>query len=333
LNFNMRTKETNLSRRHFGLIAGGLAGGILTPLSGAGITAQEVADRIRKSAGADWKEPGIDGLRAGDSAIAVTGVATTALATVEVMKQATKAGLNLIVTFEPVYFGRTDMAAPPANPAAQGVVPAQAAGRAGTAGGRAGGSGGRGQAGLAPDDPLYLAKKAFIEKNGIVVLRFHDAWQAQSANEIAAALGDSLGWGAYRDKEDATSYTIPQTTLRDMVAKIQKALTLKGGLRVVGDPQAKVSRVALLPGLWATDTFVKRMPGVDAIVMGEAREWEGVEYAHDCNAAGQKKGLVLLGRVVSEDPGMKACAGWIQSMVPEVPVKWIPASDPYWRPA
>src|SRR5579862_9033078 len=118
-------KETDFSRRQFGVIAGGLAGGLLLPFSdarGAAPSAQQVADRIRTGAGTGWKELGIDGLRAGDPGMTVTGIATTALATVDVMKQAKKAGLNLIVTFEPVYFNRTDHTAPPpsANPQAGG---------------------------------------------------------------------------------------------------------------------------------------------------------------------------------------------------------------------
>jgi hypothetical protein len=40
-----------------------------------------------------------------------------------------------------------------------------------------------------------------------------------------------------------------------------------------------------------------------------------------------------VGRVVSEDPGMRACAEWLKTMLKDVPIKWIGAADPYWRPA
>jgi hypothetical protein len=69
------------------------------------------------------------------------------------------------------------------------------------------------------------------------------------------------------------------------------------------------------------------------VVAGEVREWESVEYARDVVSSGQPKGLVLIGRVVSEDPGMALCAKWIATLVPEVPVRHISAGDPYWRPA
>jgi hypothetical protein len=71
---------------------------------------------------------------------------------------------------------------------------------------------------------------------------------------------------------------------------------------------------------------------VDVIVAGEQREWEGVEYAADANTAGQRKALILIGHWVSEDQGMRVCADWLKTFVPEVPVAWIPAGDPFWRP-
>jgi hypothetical protein len=50
-------------------------------------------------------------------------------------------------------------------------------------------------------------------------------------------------------------------------------------------------------------------------------------------ASGQKKGFIMLGRVLSEEPGMNFCTDWLKTLVPEVPVRWLPAGDPYWRPA
>ena len=51
----------------------------------------------------------------------------------------------------------------------------------------------------------------------------------------------------------------------------------------------------------------------------------------DMATAGEKRGLVTIGRVASEDPGMRACAAWLKTIVKEVPARWIPAGDLYWR--
>ena len=75
------------------------------------------------------------------------------------------------------------------------------------------------------------------------------------------------------------------------------------------------------------------LPEVDVIVAGEVREWESVEYVRDQVFSGAKKGLILLGRVVSEEPGMEVCANWLKTFVPEVPIRHLAAGDPYWMPA
>jgi hypothetical protein len=49
--------------------------------------------------------------------------------------------------------------------------------------------------------------------------------------------------------------------------------------------------------------------------------------------AGEKRGLVTLGRVVSEDPGMRVCAEWLKTVAGDIPARWIPAGDLYWRAA
>ena len=114
---------------------------------------------------------------------------------------------------------------------------------------------------------------------------------------------------------------------------MKKGLRSRGGIRVIGDPQIRVQRVGLLPGTTPIQAALKMLPNVDVIVAGEVREWETVEYVRDKVFAGEKKGLILVGRVVSEEPGMEICANWLKTFVPEVPIRHISAGDPYWRPA
>ena len=92
-------------------------------------------------------------------------------------------------------------------------------------------------------------------------------------------------------------------------------------------------RIGLLPGSTPLKASLDMLPAVDAILAGEVREWESVEYARDQVAAGHKKALILVGRVLSEEPGMRVCADWLKTVVPGVPVRHISVGDPYWRPA
>ena len=82
----------------------------------------------------------------------------------------------------------------------------------------------------------------------------------------------------------------------------------------------------------AIQTTLSVLPRVDALIAGEIREWESSEYARDVVNAGLGKALILVGRSLSEDAGMKVCADWLRTIVPEAPVRWLPAGDPYWRP-
>jgi hypothetical protein len=77
---------------------------------------------------------------------------------------------------------------------------------------------------------------------------------------------------------------------------------------------------------------IAMLPDVDVIIAGEVQEWESAAYAQDVAFAGVKKGFISIGRVVNEAAGMQVCAGWLKAIVPDVPVRFISAGDPYWRP-
>ncbi len=72
--------------------------------------------------------------------------------------------------------------------------------------------------------------------------------------------------------------------------------------------------------------------GVDVLVCGETREWELVEYVQDMISCGQKKAMIVVGHVVSEQAGMKLCADWLKPIVPEVPIEFVAAAEPFWSP-
>ena len=302
-------KRTHISRRRFALMAGSTG---VVPFGAAGqepLTAEAVARRIQEELGGDWPLIGPDGFKAGTPSTVVKGIATTAMATLDVLKQAVKATTNLVLTYEPTLYGRADGRLPVASPP------------------------GRGPAGFGADDPVVKAKGEFIEKNALVVFRLRDRWQTRKENEMVTGLAAALGWSTHRLMSDDALYDIPRATAEETVALIRSRLHLRGGLRAVGDRKATVRRVLLHPGTMTPATMWQRYSEVDLIVAGETREWENTHYAADMFTIGEKRALVTIGRVVSEDPGMRACAEWLKTVVKEVPAKWIGAGDPYWRRA
>jgi putative NIF3 family GTP cyclohydrolase 1 type 2 len=292
----------------------GAAAATQFPLSGADTpTAKAVVQRVQSALGGQWVADGVDGFKAGDPNTPVKGIATTAMATMGVLKQAVQSGANLIFTHEPTFFGRLDGPAPPRP-----------------AGGPGGGPGD--SRGLSADDPVYMAKKKFIDKNGLVVFRLHDNWLSRRSSDMTAGLAEELGWARNPVRPDDGLYEIPSATAEETVALIREKLKLRGGLRAVGDRTATVKRVLLLPGFTTPAVMRKRYREADLTITGEVREWENTFNAADVFTAGERRGLVTVGRVVSEDPGMRVCAEWLKTVVAEAPVRWIPAGDLYWRP-
>jgi putative NIF3 family GTP cyclohydrolase 1 type 2 len=292
-----------LSRRDFALIAGTAASAARLPAQ-SGVGAAGLVDRIVKELGGETVANTADGCKAGDPNGAVSGIATTAMATVDVLRRAVKAKTNLVLSYEPVFFSRADR---------------PATGR------------GRGPGGVDPEDPVYKAKKKFIEDNGLIVYRFHDRWRARRQDDMVAALADALGWKAQAVSGGNGLYDIPPATAEQVVANIRRRLKLNGGLRAVGDRTARVRRVLLYPGSMMPSVMWTRYTEADLIIAGEVREWENTHFAADLLTAGEKHGLVTIGRVVSEDPGMRLCSAWIQSIVKELPVRHFDAGDAYWR--
>jgi putative NIF3 family GTP cyclohydrolase 1 type 2 len=151
---------------------------------------------------------------------------------------------------------------------------------------------------------------------------------------ISAGMAESLGWEKYKDAGDPRVFAMPTTTtLASLAKQIQGRLNIRT-LRVIGDPQLRAARVALNPGFNDLRSVIRTLDrdDVDVLVIGESREWEGTEYARDAVTAGRKKGLIVMGHVPSEEGGMKECARWLRTFVTEVPVKFIPAGEPFWSP-
>jgi putative NIF3 family GTP cyclohydrolase 1 type 2 len=273
------------------------------------VTAQQVVDRIRKNLGVEWKAETVDTFKAGDPSTAVTGIVTTALASLDVLGSAVKMGANLIVTCEPTFYAKADTPALPVRrgpPGAPSLPP--------------------------PSDPVFTAKDDYIKKHNLVVWRFSDHWRLRTPDPFTQGLVKVLGWSQSAGVGDLGHVSIPETSLAALAAHVKKSLKSRGGMRIVGDPQLRLRRVAFLPGSTPIRASIETLPGADVIVAGEVREWESVEYVRDTVALGEKKALILVGRIVSEDPGMQVCAQWLKTIVPEVRSTWVPVGDPYWRP-
>ena len=177
---------------------------------------------------------------------------------------------------------------------------------------------------------MYKRKLAFIRDNVLIIWRFHDHLHARQPDMSSVGLAQDLGWDEYASKTEKGVYVLPAVTLRELARDVEKRMH-PGGLRVIGNPDLKVSRAGLMQGA-APFPAARVFSNVDVIVAGEQREWEGVEYAFDAKTAGDRKGMIIIGHWISEEGGMRLCADWLKTFITEVPIEWIPAGDPFWRP-
>lgn len=261
------------------------------------MTAREVIDLLEQNLGIPWNGKGFrDVFKVGNPDVQVKGVATTCMSTFAELQRAHAAGLNLVISHEPTFWSDSD--------ATKDIA----------------------------DDPIYKAKTEYCLKNDMVVWRFHDNWHAKKPDMEQYATLRLLGLAPdniadYKGPEPA--YTIETTTLAALATQVKQKMNVHS-LRVVGDPKAKVTRIAVGVG----SGMPSLSPDVDVAIGGEGIESDGgfdnTEYARDATALGMSKGLIIMGHVVSEEPGMEYCAQWIRTFVKDVPVQFIPAHEPFW---
>jgi putative NIF3 family GTP cyclohydrolase 1 type 2 len=265
----------------------------------APLTANDVIERIQKNVGVSWPANTVDTFKAGDPNTPVTGVATTMMATFDVLKQAAAAGTNLVITHEPTFYGHLDKLDDLEK----------------------------------EKDPVFLAKEEFIKQHHLVVWRFHDQWHRRSPDGIETGMIKALGWEKYKNPQDDHLFTMPGTTVNALASDIKHKLNIRT-MRVVGNPDLQITKVGLRPGAsgFASQRALFQRDDVEAMVIGEGAEWEIVEYAADAVSEGKRKALLILGHIPSEQAGMEECAAWLKGFVTEVPVKFIPAKEPFWAP-
>jgi putative NIF3 family GTP cyclohydrolase 1 type 2 len=288
----------DLSRREF-VTGTAVAAGVLAARPAASrqasLTAADVVTRIRANIGVPWRETTVDGIKAGNPATVVTGIAVTVMPTIDVLRRAQQGGLNLVIAHEPAFYTPGDNPGPRAN------------------------------------DPVYLAKRSLIDSQQLVVCRLADHWQARRTNDAVVALALSLGWGPGQAAGGDGLYRVPETTLTSLAAHVRSRLGIRGGLRVLGRSDMRVRTVLVSPGT-TTMASVASHRAADVVVAGEPREWEVVPYLADSWTTGAGRGLIAVGRVVSLEPGAHAAARWIRTLVPGVRVDVVSQIDPYWSP-
>lgn len=262
------------------------------------LTAGEVVARIKTNLGFPWRTTTYrDTFKFGGPDTVVKGIATTMFCSYGAILRATEQGCNMIIPHEDTYWNDPD------------------------------------KIDIVSGDPGYKLKTDFMREHNVVVFRMHDHMHARRPDFIYVGCARALGLESrYETTPQSHHFILPETTLGELAASFQKKLGDRA-LRVVGNPETKVSRLQLGVG-YATPSI--NNPDVDVVVSGEQQESDGFldspAYVLDAMTLGIPKGWIMLGHNVSEEQGMLEMAQWIKSFTLEVPVQLVRSGEPFWVP-
>jgi len=265
--------------------------------SASSLTAQQVIDRIKEQIAVTLPENTVDTFKAGNPETPVKGIAVTMMATEDVLERAAASGKNLIITHEPTFYGHLDKTAELER----------------------------------QNDAVLADKQKFIADHQLVVWRFHDGWHKRRPDGILLGMTKALGWEKYQSTTQLHLFTLPETKLSDLASDAKRKLGIRI-VRVVGEPDLKVSKIGLMPGAAGSQRQIELLEKseVEVLVIGETPEWETVEYVADAATQHKHKALLILGHIPSEQAGMEECARWLPTFIPEVPISFIAAKEPFW---
>jgi putative NIF3 family GTP cyclohydrolase 1 type 2 len=260
------------------------------------ITVIEVINKIKAEVGIAWMADTRDRIIIGDSTTKITGIATTFMSTLAVLQKAKAAGCNFIISHEPTFYSHYD------------------------------------DLKMHEKDSVQIAKIKFIEDNKMVIWRFHDHQHRMlTGDQIYKGIVEKMALkNAIYDGK--TTLTIPETSLKNIVRQLQKNLKAKT-IRIVGNPNEKITKIGLALGAAGTNTHFKVMENTDIqlLIVGESNEWETVPYFQDAITLGQNKALIVLGHADSEEAGMIINRDWLKGFYQNLKIEFIEAGNPFWQ--
>jgi putative NIF3 family GTP cyclohydrolase 1 type 2 len=256
------------------------------------ITVGQIMDAfIKETPGAPFPNT-VDTLKSGDREIVVTGIVTTMFATVALIKKAIALNANFIIAHEPTFYNHAD------------------------------------ETSWLEKDDVYRYKADLLKQHNIAVWRNHDYVHSIRPDGVRKGLTAQLGWEQFEDSNNLT-YNLPAAiTLKALIGELKKKLNIDT-VRYIGDPAQRCKKVLLMPGAAGGKRQIENISHTqpDVLVCGEVAEWETAEYVRDARAAGKELSLVVLGHIVSEEPGSAFMATWLKARFPAVKTTHVPSGS------
>ena len=259
------------------------------------LTARQIIHQMQIHLNCEWSTETVDTFKTGNPDDVITGVAVCMFADMSTLRKAVANKCNLIVVHEPTFYNHLDKT--------DGLV----------------------------EDPIYVRKKEYIQKHGLIIFRFHDHWHKTVPDGIYMGMIDKLGWKSNQTDSSMLFFKFDEQTVGGFAQKLQEKL--KGSqLRIVGDPLMRFTNVALAVGAPGSQTHINLLTSefTELLVAGEASEWETYEYVLDASMLGMKKAAIFTGHIASEESGMEYCATWMKTFIKDIPVIYLENGSSFW---
>jgi putative NIF3 family GTP cyclohydrolase 1 type 2 len=237
----------------------------------------------------DWEDT-TDGFVAGDPGEDVRRIGVMWMGTRAALQEALARGCNLCVVHEPVYFA------------------------------------GQGEGEVMLRFVGMREKQAWIERQGLSILRCHDLWDQMPGIGIPDSWAGTLGLSQpiLADGFDRV-FRLEGEMAGSIAQRVAAAVRPLGqeAVELLGDPERPVRRLALGTGAITRFTrFVERYGADMAICTDDGfTYWREGGVALDLGVP-----VVVVNHVVSELPGMQSLARYLAERFPGVPVEYIGGS-------
>ena len=237
-----------------------------------------------------------DTFKAGDVEREIKKVGVCMFATVEVIKQASEWGADLLITHEPVYYNHMD------------------------------------DVSKLQDDPVYLGKKAIVDESKMAICRIHD--HMHHANLDRIALGEMQCLGLEYTHVSNPYYAVNRFELKEpiqaskLLERIKTVLGVRHA-RLCGDGNMEITHIS---GCFGTPGHILdeiRDEWGQVVLAGEAAEWFECEYIRDAAALGMKKAMIVMGHIGSERAGMYHLSKTMEKDYPELDIKYFECDEVY----
>jgi putative NIF3 family GTP cyclohydrolase 1 type 2 len=255
----------------------------------SGLNAGQIIELIKGRVTCPWSDETVDTFKSGNPKDVVEGIAVSMFADMTTLRQAVDNHCNLIIVHEPIFYNHTD------------------------------------DVKILLNDPVYQAKRKFIDDHKLIIWRFHDHWHKTIPDGIYAGVVDKLGWSSRKKDQSLTRFRFEKQKLSEIILQL-KTVFPGEAFRVIGNPGMEVSVAALSLGAPGFSAHLKILQenGIDLLVAGEAPEWETYQYVYDAQLQGKNKAVIFLGHANSEEAGMEYCANWLKGFMPAgIPVHYI----------